>query len=123
MKSLMVGMLLVTSTSAALAGDGKDAMSTVSARGEGRWEMICHVTRSGGEQIVRILDPERNSYSDPELRRASCDIKNANKAPLVVSISAPAMACPFKSAGASACEQTFAKGRAGSFELKAGTAR
>lgn len=121
MKTLMVGLLLVTGVGVGVApaSAGPGPVSTLSAHGEGNWEIICHVLRPGGEQTVRILDPQRGSYSDPELRRASCDIKNANKGPLVVTISAPAMACPFKGASDDACEETFAKGRAGSFELKA----
>jgi len=123
MKTAMLGMLLMTSPSAALADDAGDAASTISARGDGSWEIICHVVRPGGDTATPILSPGRSSYSDRELRRASCDVRNAAKGPLVVTISAPAMACPFKSAVADACEQTFAKGRAGSFELKAKSAR
>jgi len=128
MKMVMAGLLLMTSAnaSAAPAGDGQGpapAPSTLSAHGEGNWEIICHILRPGGEQIVRILNSQRSTYSDPELRGASCSIRNASKGPLVVAISAPAMACPFKGATVDACEETIAKGRADSFDLKAKPAR
>lgn len=99
------------------AAEAPAVESVISATGEGNWEIICHVVRPGGEQIVRILNAQQNKYSDASLLRASCDVRNANRAPLAVSISAPAMRCPFKVEGANACEQTFAKGRAGSFEF------
>lgn len=123
MKTLMMGLLLVTSPGAALAGDASDTVSTISAQGDGSWEIICHVLLPGGDQATPILGPGRSSYANREMRGASCDVRNGTKGPLVVTISAPAMACPFKGASADACEQTFTKGRAGSFELKARKAR
>lgn len=123
MKTLMMGLLLVTGPGAALAGDASNTVSTISAQGDGSWEIICHVGLPGGDLATPILGPGRSSYSSRELRRASCDVKNGGKGPLVVTITAPAMACPFKAATADACQQTFAKGRAGSFELKAKSTR
>lgn len=123
MKTLMLGMLLVTSPGAALASDAKDMVPTISARGDGSWEIICHVLLPGGDQATPILSPGRSSYANREMRGASCDVRNGTKGPLVVTISAPAMACPFKGASADACEQSFAKGRAGSFELKTKSTR
>lgn len=107
-------MAVAGPTQAASSGD---TVSTITASGEGNWEMICHIVRPGGDQIVRILEHDRNTYSDASLLRASCEIRNTRKSPLVVTIAAPTMKCPFKTAAADTCTQTFAPGRAGSFEL------
>ncbi len=121
----MWAIILASVASAAPAGAAHSpaAASTISATGQGNWEIICHIVRPGGETINRILDAGHDHYSDASLLRASCDVKNANRAPLAVSISAPAMKCPFKVSDNGACEQSFAKGRAGSFELRAATPR
>jgi hypothetical protein len=94
---------------------------SISARGQGNWEMICNIV-ADGDQLVRVLGPDRNAYSDPKMQRASCDYKNAAVAPLIIVIAGTA-ACPFKDASADACALTVPKGRAGSFELKVKIAR
>ena len=119
MKTLLMIFAATVLAGPVNAADAPVAVSTLSATGEGSWEIICHVVKPGGEQVVRILNAEQSRYSDASLLRASCDVKNANRAPLVISLSAPAMKCPFKAGDTDACEQTFAKGRAGSFELRA----
>ncbi|MEG3146020.1 hypothetical protein U1839_15285 [Sphingomonas sp. RT2P30] len=123
MKMWTIILAAVVSAAPADAADAPAAVNTLSATGQGNWEIICHIVRPGGESLNRILDAGHDHYSDANLLRASCDVKNANRAPLIVSISAPALKCPFKVAETGACEQSFAKGRAGSFELSAGTRR
>ncbi len=100
------------------AAEVPDPTSTISAAGQGGWEIICHSIESGGEEAARILNAGRSSYASASMRHAACDVKNSSKAPLVVSIVAPAMICPFKSTDAGACEKTFAERGTGSFELK-----
>lgn len=99
------------------AAEPAASVSTISAKGDGGWEIICHVLRPRSEQVDRILNAGRTSFSDTELRKASCSVKNSSKTALVVSIAAPTMKCPFKSATPEACEQSFPKSASGSFEL------
>lgn len=108
-----------------LAGPGTamaapDVAPTISASGQGSWEMICHI--AAGDQSDRILGPDRSSYSSPKLQRASCSYKGASGGPLVITITGPT-ACPFKGASADACMLSVPKGRAGSFELNVRPAR
>lgn len=109
-----------------LAGPGAamaapDVVPTISASGQGSWEMICHIV-ADGDQSDRILGPDRSSYSSPKLQRASCSYKGASGGPLVITITGAA-ACPFKGASADACTLSVPRGRAGSFELKVKPAR
>jgi hypothetical protein len=103
------------------AADAASAPPSISASGQGNWEMICHIVANGDQQ-VRVLGPDHSIYSDAKMQRASCDYKNTTSAPLVITI-AGAPACPFKDASADACSLTVAKGRAGSFDLKVKVAR
>jgi len=105
--------------SAAMAAPG--TAPTISASGQGSWEMICHIV-AGGDQSDHILGPDRSSYSSPKLQSASCSYKGASGGPLVITITGTT-ACPFKDASADACTLTVPKGRAGSFELKVKPAR
>jgi len=97
------------------------AAPTISATGQGDWEMICHFV-AGGEQSDVILGPQRGIYSNPQLQHASCTYKGPSSASLVITISG-AGDCPFKGVSADACMLTSPKGRAGSFELKVKAAR
>lgn len=116
---LKMGMLAATAFLAQplYAADVADTV-TLSVTGEGNWEMICHAILRGGDQVDRILGGDRNSYSGVGVRRLSCELKNNIKGPLVVHLVAPPASCPFKGAAEGACEKTFAKGAAGSFEMK-----
>lgn len=114
---------LLLLTAALVAGpvwavDSPSNVSTISAAGEGSWEMICHVSTGGGEDSPRILNPGRSSFSLAEMRSASCSFTKQGKKALTISIDSPTFLCPFKSAAADACKQTFEKGAAGSFDLK-----
>ena len=117
MRKLSVFVAIVFLAQPLYAANGVD-MVALSAAGEGNWEMICHATLAGGDQVARVLDNSRSSYSTAGLRRLSCDLKAPAKSPLVVHLSVPASSCPFKDAAEGACEKTFSKGTAGSFEVK-----
>jgi len=103
------------------AADEVGTPPSISAHGQGNWEMICHIV-ANGDQLVRVLGPDHSIYSDAKMQRASCDYKNTTSAPLVITI-AGAPACPVKDASADACSLTVPKGRAGSFDLKVKVAR
>jgi hypothetical protein len=98
------------------AADAVSTQPSISAHGQGNWEMICHIVANGDQQ-VRVLGPDHNTYADSKMQRASCDYKNTTSAPLVITI-AGVSACPFKDASSDSCALTVAKGRAGSFNLK-----
>lgn len=103
------------------AADTVNTPPSISAHGQGNWEMICHIV-TNGDQLMRILGPDKNTYSDAKMQHASCDYKNATLTPLVITI-AGVPACPFKGASADECSLTVPKGRAGSFDLKVKVAR
>lgn len=113
-------MLLVAALTAgpALASDTSANPSTVSATGEGGWEVICHVNTGGGDDTVRILNSGKSSFSLAAVRGASCSFTKPGKAALTILIQSSTLRCPFKSAESDACKQTFEKGAAGSFDLK-----
>lgn len=95
---------------------------TMSATGEGGWEIICHATAADGDQ-PHILYSSRPSFSGTGIHRLACTMKNASKGPLVVHVTAPNSACPFRGAAEGVCEQTLRKGGADSFDLKINAAR
>lgn len=111
--TLMGSMALLAPVNVAAA---PDAVPTISATGDGAWEMICHVV-AGGDQLVRVLSADRHVYADPKMQRASCEYRNSQRGPLTISISG-ANTCPFKGASAEACTISVPSGRAGSFELR-----
>lgn len=92
--------------------------STLSATGDGNWEIICHINTNGGDDSPRILNKGKSSISVAEMRSGSCSFHKSSKQPLIVTIESATVLCPFKSAAPDACTQTFEKGAAGSFEIK-----
>jgi len=121
MKNLLMLMAASVLAGQIPAAEAQGAPPSISASGQGDWEMICHLV-TGGDQSDAILGPDRSSYSNPRLQRASCTYKSPSSAPLVITISG-AGGCPFKGVNADACVLTTSKGRAGSFELKVKAAR
>jgi len=114
-------MLLLTAALAATPASAVDAptnVSTVSATGEGSWEVICHVGTVGGEDSPWILNNRRTSFSVAGARAASCAFTKPSRSALTISIESTTLLCPFKSAAPDACKQTFEKGAAGSFDIK-----
>jgi len=107
---------------ALLAGGAQAAdIPSLSAKGDGNWEMLCHVV-SNGESKATILGPDRPAYSDPRLTRGDCTYHATAKGDLTVSLVGVA-ACPFAGAAAEACTVTVAKGKRGSFKFRAGPNR
>ncbi len=116
-----LNMLLLTAAlvaGPACAVGAPSDVSTVSATGEGNWEIICHVSTFGGDDTPRILSNGKSSLSLAGMRSASCSFHKPPKNPLTVTIESATLLCPFKSAAPDACKQTFEKGPAGSFEIK-----
>lgn len=114
-------LLLLTAAlaaGAAWAADTPTTISTVSATGDGSWEILCHVNAGGGDNAIRILNKNRPGFSIPGMRGASCSFTKPGKNALTISIESAALLCPFKSAAPDACTQTFEKGAAGSFNIK-----
>jgi hypothetical protein len=94
---------------------------SLSAKGDGNWEMLCHVV-SNGETKPTILGPDRPAYADARLTRGECAYHATAKGDLTVSL-VGAGACPFAGAAADACTLTVPKGKRGSFKFRVGTAR
>lgn len=107
-------MLAVATISAGLPATAQTAVSTLTVRGSGDWEMICHVAGGSDDETV-VLSPRRPSFSG--FARLSCDQTGGSRGPLEVSVAGPA-ACPFKVAKGAACQQSFASGRSGSFIVR-----
>jgi hypothetical protein len=97
-------------------GQASDVI-TVSVRGAGSWEMICHVLTASGDQVAEVVDGHRSTLSSRDFHSVSCEQTASARGPLVVSISGPAT-CPFKGATAGTCSRTFASGSVGSFTTR-----
>ena len=95
----------------------RPAVTAISVKAVGGWEMICHVTTSFGDQTVQILDAGHSSLALTGFNNVSCEQTGAGRGPMVVSVAGPAT-CPFKGATQGACEKSFASGRAGSFAVR-----
>lgn len=113
-------LLLAAALAAGPAGavDAPTTITTVSATGEGSWEIICHVSAGGGGDSPRILNNGRTSFSAADVRGASCSFTKSSRSALTISIESATLLCPFKSAAPDTCRQTFEKGGAGSFDIK-----
>ena len=113
LKVLMVAAVLA---SPVFALDNTSVVPGFSARGEGNWEVICHVV-AAGEQSDVILDSGRTRYASPKLSKGSCSYHASAKGDLAITITGTAI-CPFKGGTAEACSITVPKHRRGSFDFK-----
>lgn len=112
MNQLIAGLLASALVSPAAA---EPAMTAVSVKGTGGWELICHVTTRSGDQLVEVLDGGHRSLSNSDPYNVSCDQTSGGSGPMVVTITGAA--CPFKGAAAGTCQQSFPHGP-GSFVVR-----
>lgn len=113
-----IALLATSLATAASAGTPVAPVVTIKASGQGGWEILCHVTPTSGDETVRGLAPDRDTFATANIRRATCNYKNASTGPLTVSINSTAFACPFKLPAEAPCETQFGKSQFGSFELR-----
>lgn len=91
---------------------------TIKGSGSGNWEVLCHITSNGGDETVRGLTPSRDTLATNNIRRATCNYKNASAGSLTIAVSSSAFACPFKVAADAQCAAEFGKSDFGTFEVK-----
>lgn len=112
MNKLIVGLLASALVSPVAA---QPAMTAVSVKGTGGWEMICHVTTRSGDQVVEVLDGGHSSLTSDAPYNVSCEQTSSGSGPMVVTVTGAV--CPFKGAAAGACQQSFPHGP-GSFVVR-----
>lgn len=115
--ALAVGVL----ATAAHAAETPNVAPGFSVKGEGRWQMLCHVLADGENQTV-ILESGRTSYSNAKMTRSECDYRAGSAGDLLISV-VGVEACPFAGAAPEACTMTAPKGKAGSFKFQSRKAR
>lgn len=118
MKIGILSMVALVASSAASAGVPSAPAVTIKASGQGHWEILCHVFSGSGEETIRAIEPGRDTLTVSNVRRASCNYKNASTGPLAVAVTSDALTCPFKVAADVPCEAQFGKSDFGTFELK-----
>lgn len=91
---------------------------SIKGSGSGNWEVLCHVTSNGGEETVRGLTPSRDTLATNNIRRATCNYKNASTGPLTIAVSSTAFPCPFNVEADAQCAAEFGKSEFGTFEVK-----
>lgn len=109
---LMAGALV----GSAYAADTSDAPPGISAKGDGRWEVLCHAYVKG-EMRTAILRPGQTRYSDPRMVRAECSYRAGSEGTLTATV-AGADTCPFSESSAEACAITVSAGQGGSFKFR-----
>lgn len=115
-RELTAAVLLVTSSASQAAPS--DHPISITASGQGQWQMLCHVTPESGEENVRVLEPQRAAFTSTNMRRATCNFKNASTGPTTITIEGAAWACPFPVSDGGTCAKTIAASAFGDFELK-----
>lgn len=115
-------ILAALAVTALLAGTAHAAeVPSVSAQGDGKWDMLCHVL-ADGELKTTILGPDRLAFADPRLKRGDCTYHATTKGGLTVSL-VGAETCPFAGTAAGACTLAVPAGKRGSFKFNVGPAR
>ena len=112
MSKLIVGLLASALTSPVAA---QPAMTAVSVKGTGGWELICHVTTRSGDKLVEVLDGGHSSLSSSDPYNVSCEQTGSGSGPMVVTVTGAA--CRFKGSATGACQQSFPHGP-GSFVVR-----
>jgi hypothetical protein len=119
--------ILALATLALIAGPAaaQDSASNIpgfAVKGEGSWELICHVVARGEEQPAIVLNARRSSYYNPALLHADCGSTSSASSDLAVSIIG-AKKCPFKGGSSDACSTSIQKGHPVQFEFSAKSTR
>lgn len=115
LKFLTAVALIVSGSAAQGAPEDQSLSVTVSAGGAS--DVWCHVTPNAGSDFVRYFRAGA-PFTSANVRRATCSYKNSTAAPMSVTISGDAWACPFPVSGDGACTKAIEARGSGDFALK-----
>jgi hypothetical protein len=118
MKSKLVATAILVAISSTSQAAPSDHAISIAVTGQGQWQAWCHVAPDSGEEFVRAIDPTRATYSTGNIRRATCNFKNAAAGPMTIKIDGAKWACPFPVSDQGTCSKTVAAGGFGDFALK-----
>lgn len=113
--------VLMLMASPAAAQEKSASTPGFSVKGDGSWEMICHVVRNGEQQTL-VMNARKGDLFDARLARAECASSRPAQGELTISVVGAAK-CPFKDGTEQACSTSVPKGRPVSFAFKANAQR
>lgn len=114
-KTLALAALALLAAPAA-AQDSATNVPGFAIKGDGNWELICHVVSRGEDQPAIVVNPRHSSYYNPALLHAECGSTSSASTDLTVVITG-AKKCPFKGGSSDACSTSVQKGHPVQFEF------
>jgi hypothetical protein len=87
--------------------------------GKGAWSVRCEYQDRNGKTVVREANsrPDRLHLSKPTT--GSCTYKAASDQPLTIRLKSPLYRCSLPTPQAGICQQVFAAGASGQFDIRA----